>query len=279
VTKTLSLGYSTCPNDTYIFHAMVHQIVPCAGIDFSVSLKDVEALNQDARARVLDVSKLSFAALGHLNGSYGLLRSGAALGRGCGPLIISRPDADLDKLGQSRVATPGLWTTANLLLGMYSSTTPRLFAISFDKIMPAVARGDVDFGVIIHEGRFTYPDHGLVKQVDLGEWWEETTGLPIPLGGIAIKREHSGETAQKIEELLRRSVAHARSHPQASADYVKMHAQEMDDAVIAQHIDLYVNEFTVDVGREGEAAVREFFTIGARKGLLPDLEAPVFACP
>ena len=277
--KQLGLGYSTCPNDTFVFHGMVHGLVSLEDIDFAVTLKDVEALNQDARLGLLDVSKLSFAALGHLGEAYGLLRSGAALGRGCGPLVISRPGADLGRLGRVPVAVPGLWTTANLLLGMYVSTLPKVVALTFDEIMPAVIRGDYEFGVIIHEGRFTYPDYGLVKQVDLGQWWEESTGLPIPLGGIAIKRARSRETAAKVESLLRRSVEYAHTHPEASRAYVKKHAQEMADDVIANHIDLYVNEFTLDVGREGEAAVREFFAIGARKGLLPGLDAPIFACP
>ena len=277
MTQNLSLGYSTCPNDTHIFYSMTHGRVDCGSLRFETVLKDVEALNQDAKSQLLDVTKLSFAAIGQLRDTYGLLRSGAALGRGCGPLIVARPDSGFSGLASSRIAVPGLWTTANLLLGLYLSVHPKVEPIPFDRIMPAVAKGDFDYGVIIHEGRFTFESYGLVDLLDLGQWWEDETGLPIPLGGIAIRRELGPSIAEKVETAIRKSVQYAFDHPEASRSHVKTHAQEMTDDVIDQHIALYVNDDSVSIGEEGVAAIEMLFERGREAGMIPESGKPLFA--
>jgi 1,4-dihydroxy-6-naphthoate synthase len=277
MTKMLTLGYSTCPNDTFIFHAMAHGRVAGDAFRFKPVLEDVETLNQKARSQILDVTKLSFAAMGHLTETYGLLRSGAALGRGCGPLVVARPGADLKHIGRSKVAVPGLWTTANLLLGLYESCRPALVPMSFDQIMPAVAGGDVDYGVIIHEGRFTFESYGLVDLLDLGQWWESQTMLPIPLGGIAIRRELGVATAEKVEMAIEESVRYAFDDPGASRDYVKANAQEMADGVIDRHIGLYVNDDSITIGSEGVAAIELLFEKARQAGMMPESEKPLFA--
>ena len=273
----LTLAYSTCPNDTFIFYGLAHGRIDCGDLDWRIHLADVEALNQDAAAGKWDVSKLSFAALGQLHDTYGLLRSGAALGRGCGPLIVARPGFDPDRLGSVPIAVPGLQTTANLLLGLYLTEPPRAVAMTFDKIMPAVARGEFEAGVIIHEGRFTYAGYGLESLVDLGRWWEEETGLPIPLGGIAVRRDLGTDIARRAEAAVRDSVRFGFDHPEAAADYIRRHAREMAPSVIRQHIDLYVNDFSLDLGREGEAAVAALFDRGRRCGMLSFGDRPLFA--
>ncbi len=275
--RRLTLGYSTCPNDTFLFYALAHGLIFCGDITFDTVLEDVETLNQSAEQERLDVTKLSFAALGHLRERYGLLRSGAALGRGCGPLIVARPGFDPARLQEVSIAVPGLHTTACLLLGLYLGKEPDMVPMTFDRIMPAVASGDCEAGVIIHEGRFTYPDHGLVCLTDLGQWWETETGLPIPLGCIAIRRSLGTETALTVETAIRESVIYAAAHPEAAAGYIRTHAQEMAPDVIRQHIDLYVNAFTRDLGDEGEAAVRGLFRRAAAAGLIPESDAPLFA--
>lgn len=278
MTKKLSLGYSTCPNDTFIFHAMTHGLVAGGALRFQPVLEDVETLNQKARSQTLDVTKLSFAAIGHLTETYGLVRSGAALGRGCGPLVVARSGADLSDIGTSRVAVPGLWTTANLLLGLVASGQPTLFPMPFDRIMPAVANGDIDYGVIIHEGRFTFGSYGLVELLDLGQWWEDQTGLPIPLGGIAIRRELGTSIAENVETAIRNSVRYALDDPEVSRDYVKGHAQEMADDVIDRHIGLYVNDDSVSIGPEGVTAIEVLFKKARRAGMMPESGASLFAC-
>jgi 1,4-dihydroxy-6-naphthoate synthase len=273
--RTLTLGYSPCPNDTFIFHALVHGIVRADGLRFSERLEDVETLNRLAAGAELDVTKISYGAAPSLLRDYVLLRSGGALGRGCGPLIVARRELSRDELRTARIAIPGRNTTANLLLRLFAPDAQPGTELVYSDIMPAVARGDVDAGLIIHESRFTYPQHGLVKVVDLGEWWEQTTGHPIPLGGIMARRALGDEMIRRIDDAIRRSVEHAFAQPDASRGYVREHAQEMDDAVAKQHIDLYVNRFSVDLGEEGEAAVRELFARAAQAGILPsDVPAP-----
>ncbi|MFZ5571266.1 MAG: menaquinone biosynthesis family protein [Thermodesulfobacteriota bacterium] len=275
--RRITLGFSTCPNDTFIFHALVHQLVPCEGIRFAAELKDVESLNQEARAERYDVSKLSFAAIGRLLDRYGLLRSGAALGRGCGPLLVARPGTVIRPQARQVIAVPGLWTTANLLLGLFLPKPPMVMPMPFDLIMPSVREGKADMGVIIHEGRFTYGEYGLAELCDLGAWWEERTSLPIPLGGIAIHRRTEEPIGRKIEEAIAASVRHAKQFPEASREYVHRHAREMSPAVIRQHISLYVNDFSIDVGGEGEKAIRLLFAKAAEKGLIPPPRGPLFA--
>ncbi len=274
--KLLSLAYSTCPNDTFIFHAMAKRLVDMQGLEFRIDLADVEALNRAAAKGVYAVSKLSFAAIGHLAGKYRILESGAALGRGCGPLIVARPDFDRQRLAQARIAVPGHWTTANLLLGLYLGKKSPVKAMTFDRIMPAVEEGSVDAGVIIHEGRFTYPEHNLICLVDLGQWWEEMTGLPIPLGAIAVREDIDRETSGKISDIIRSSIAYAYANENAASDYIREHAMEMEPEVIRQHIELYVNPFSMQLGQEGRRAVAELFSQAAQKGIFPEYKCPIF---
>jgi 1,4-dihydroxy-6-naphthoate synthase len=273
--RPLTLGYSPCPNDTFIFHALVHGVVRAEGMAFRERLEDVETLNRLAAREALDVTKISYGAAPALLADYVLLRSGGALGRGCGPLIVSREPLTQAELAGRRIAIPGRKTTANLLLRLFAPRAQPGIELVYSDIMPAVARGEVDAGLIIHESRFTYPQHGLLRVADLGEWWEQTTGLPIPLGGIMARRALGEEAIRRIDDAIRRSVEHAFAHPQASRPYVRAHAQEMDDAVTQQHIDLYVNRFSVELGDEGERAVRQLFARAAAAGIVPaDHPAP-----
>jgi 1,4-dihydroxy-6-naphthoate synthase len=269
-TRTLTLGYSPCPNDTFIFHALVSGLVTADGLAFAERLEDVETLNRLAEDAALDVTKVSYGAIPHLVRDYVLLRSGGALGRGCGPLVVAREGFDADRLGDARIAIPGRNTTANLLLRLFAPAAPAGVEMIYSEIMPAVARGEVEAGLIIHESRFTYPQHGLVKVVDLGEWWEGATGLPIPLGGILVRRDLGEETIRAVDGAIRRSVEHAFAHPADWRDYVRTHAQEMDEEVQRQHIDLYVNRFTADVGDEGERAIHALFARARAAGIIRD---------
>ncbi len=272
----LSLGYSTCPNDTLAFYALAHEKIDMAGLEYDIQLADVEQLNQKARRGILDVTKLSFAALGNLPDTYGLLRSGAALGRGCGPLVVARPGISLDALDSRPVAVPGLWTTAAMLLGLYASPS-KLIPMGFEAIMPSLQRGDLDIGVIIHEGRFTYQDCGLNCLLDLGDWWESETGMPIPLGCIAARRDLPVKTAGRIEDQIRNSVIFGLGNRKEAASYISLHAQEMAPEVIDSHIDLYVNDFTIQLGEEGERAVAVLFEMARGKGLLPETSSNILA--
>lgn len=255
MTSRLSLGFSPCPNDTFIFHALVSGAVTIPGVELVPRLEDVETLNRLALAGELDVTKVSYGAVPYLLERYALLRSGGALGRGCGPLLVARERVDPRSLVDGTIAIPGRMTTANLLLRLFGPHLPEGREMVYSDIMPAVARGEVDAGLIIHESRFTYADHGLVSLVDLGEWWEKETGAPIPLGGIVARRSLGEEMIGRIEAAIRESVERAFADPSASADYVAAHAQEMDPGVMRQHIALYVNEYSVDVGEQGSRAI------------------------
>jgi 1,4-dihydroxy-6-naphthoate synthase len=267
-TSTLTLGYSPCPNDTFIFDALVHGRVEVDGVRFEERLEDVETLNRLAAVAALDVTKISYGAIPGLLRDYVLLRSGGALGRGCGPLLVARREMDADELSRARIAIPGRSTTANLLLRLFAPDAAPGVERVYSDIMPAVARGELDAGLIIHESRFTYPQHGLVRVADLGEWWEATTGLPIPLGGILARRALGDATIRAVEDGIRRSVEFAFAHPDASRPYVRAHAQEMDDAVTQQHIDLYVNRFSVDVEEEGARAIEALFARAREAGVI-----------
>ena len=253
----LTLGFSPCPNDTFIFHALVSGLVPIDEVRFQPRLEDVETLNQLAQRGELDVAKVSYGAVPHLLDHYTLLRSGGALGRGCGPLLVAREPLDRERLRRATIAIPGRLTTAYMLLRLFEPDLTDGREMVYSEIMPAVASGEVDAGLIIHESRFTFPDHGLVKIVDLGEWWEEETGAPIPLGGIVARTSLGIPLIERIEAGIRASVEHAFRSPEDSAGYIARHAQEMDPAVMRQHIDLYVNDFSVDIGEEGERAIEE----------------------
>lgn len=275
--QLLSLGYSTCPNDTLVFYALAGRRIDCHDLDFRIELSDVEQLNQKARRGLLDVSKLSFAALGNMLDAYGLLRSGAALGRGCGPLIVARPGVGLDALTRGPVAVPGLWTTAAMLLGLFATGPLDCIAMTFDRIMPSLKNGRYDIGVIIHEGRFTYESYGLKCLLDLGRWWEETTGMPIPLGCIAARRDLPEKVIRWIENTIRESVRYGLANRLEAMPYITCHAQEMAPSVIDRHIDLYVNDYTIDLGEEGVAAVETLFRIARQKGLLPECKTKLLA--
>ncbi len=237
------------------------------GLSFEPRLEDVETLNRLALHGALDVSKVSYGAIPHLLRNYELLRSGGALGRGCGPLIVARPGTELRDLTRGGIAIPGRLTTANLLLRLFDSSLPTGVEKVYSEIMPAVECGEVTAGLIIHESRFTYPAHGLVKLVDLGEWWEKETCLPIPLGGIVARRALGERAIRSVERAIRNSVALAFADPTSTREYVRAHSLEIDESVCRQHIDLYVNDFSLDLGDEGERAVGEILRRAQEAGL------------
>jgi 1,4-dihydroxy-6-naphthoate synthase len=272
---TLSLGYSPCPNDTYIFHALVHGLVPCGDLAFVERLEDVETLNQLALKGALDLTKISFHAFGHLRDRYVLLRSGAALGRGCGPLLVADGVIPLEQLKGKTIAIPGRLTTANLLLQLYLGGVNELLVLPFDQIIPAVRQGRAAAGVIIHESRFTYQQYGLEQLLDLGQWWEEVTGHPIPLGGILAKRSLGEERIRLVDQTLRRSIEYARNHPHQATSYIRQHAQELDDNVINQHIGLYVNDYSIDLGEDGLAAVSCLLEKAEQVGIIAKTDLPL----
>lgn len=267
--RLLTLGFSPCPNDTFIFHALIKGAVKIEGIEFEERLLDVEQLNQLALSAALDVTKVSFHLYGHIRNNYTLLPSGAALGRGCGPLLISKSDCSIDSLRNKAVALPGRYTTAALLLRLFAPELNNIVYMPFERIMPAVASGEVSAGVIIHESRFTFREHGLRQLVDLGEWWESDSGCPIPLGGIVAKKSLGEELTEKIGRLIAGSIAHAFDHPDAPREYIRQHSQEMSDEVCDAHIGLYVNDFSRDLGDEGRKAVALLMERGEAAGLLP----------
>lgn len=276
MTKLLSLGYSPCPNDTYIFYALTHNKVTVPGHTIEERLEDVETLNQLALDRQLDLTKISYHAFGHLRDRYVLLHSGSALGRGCGPLLIAPSDTDMKNLRGKRIAVPGRLTTANLLLQLYGPGYEDLLVIPFDQIILALKRGDAEAGVIIHESRFTYQQAGFHEVLDLGAWWEEDSGLPIPLGGILARRDLDIKTTQDVDLAIRASLEYARQHPMEPRAYIKDHAQELDDAVIDAHIKLYVNDFSLDLGEEGKAAIETLLSRAEARGLIPKSSEPLF---
>ena len=273
----LELAYSPCPNDTFIFTPWVEGRIPGAP-PVVERYEDIDTLNQIALKGEPDIVKVSFHALGHLRDKYYLLRSGGALGRGCGPLIVAKTPFDGKALAGKTVAIPGRLTTAALLMRLFAPDLPdaRITVMPFDQIMPAVCDGTVDAGVIIHESRFTYQRHGLTQIVDLGEWWERETGHAIPLGGILMRRDFDVDLVRRTEKALAGSVDFAFAHTDLVWPTVRKHAQEMDDDVMQQHIALYVNDFTRNYGPEGEAAIVYLLSTAERLGLIPPANAPLF---
>ncbi len=264
----LSLAYSPCPNDTFIFHAMVSGLVTTHGISFNTHIGDVEELNRAAFENKYQITKLSFHTLLLLEPRYRLLQSGAALGHGCGPLLVAKKP--LNDIAGAVIAVPGLYTTAWLLLKLWAPSINTPVVTRFDNILEGVSSGDFDAGLIIHEGRFVYPRYRLTRVVDLGEWWESETGLPIPLGCIALRQEEWTETAAALlSGIIRSSVEYAFEHPEASKEYVRRHASEMADEVISQHIQLYVNRYTLDMGDTGVKAVALLKEKARWAGIIP----------
>lgn len=276
MTKELTLGFSPCPNDTFMFHPLVHGLVETGGLVYRERLEDVETLNRLALKGELDVSKVSYHALGHIRDQYALLRSGSALGRGCGPLLVAADRIDPADLRGKTIAVPGRYTTAKLLLRLFDPKLENFIVMPFNEIMDAVLSGNVDAGLIIHESRFTYQGFGLHKLLDLGEWWESETGLPIPLGGIVARRSLGAETIAVIERALKAGVEYARTHPGEAARYICEHAQEMSPEVCAAHIDLYVNDFSTDLGDEGIRAISCLLERAEQAELIPASTIPLF---
>ncbi|MBU1040473.1 MAG: 1,4-dihydroxy-6-naphthoate synthase [Proteobacteria bacterium] len=275
----LSLHYSPCPNDTYIFHALATGLVEVPGVTFEVTLADVERLNEAAAARLPDVCKVSVAAAAGVLDQYRLLRAGGALGRGVGPVLVSRQGTRLEDLHGQKVAIPGRRTTANLIFGLLCKErgiTPHLVELVYDQVMPAVTSGDCTAGVVIHEGRFTFAEHGLSRLLDLGAWWEQARNLPIPLGCIVMRRSLGPDLAHAVNAGIRASLEHARAHPEVSRDYIRNHAQEMDPTVIARHIETFVTDASLDLGPEGQAATLALLAEARRTEGLGALPQDVF---
>jgi 1,4-dihydroxy-6-naphthoate synthase len=274
----LSLAFSPCPNDCFMLDAIVHRRIDLEGLEFTVRLADIEALNRSAFAGDVDVSKVSFHAYAYCTDTYVLLDAGSALGRDCGPLLISKRPITPDEVseGRLRIAIPGEYTTANFLCGLAFPRARNKTAVLFSEIEPALLDGRFDAGVIIHENRFTYEAKGLRKIVDLGEFWERQTAAPIPLGGIVVKRSLADDVKATMNRVMRRSVEYAFAHSQASLPFVRAHAQEMSEDVMYRHIELYVNEYSVDLGHEGRRAIEVLFERARTSGIIPAAGSDLF---
>jgi 1,4-dihydroxy-6-naphthoate synthase len=253
--KKITLGFSPCPNDTFIFDALVNGQIDTGDFRFDPVLEDVETLNQWAFEGKLDVTKLSFRALLDVLDRYRILHSGSALGKGCGPLLVASRDIPPDQIPESTIAIPGTHTTANMLLSFAFPHAEKREPVLFSRIEDAVLEGKFDLGLIIHESRFTYEEKGLKKIMDLGAYWEEHTGNPIPLGGIAVRRDMAWEEQKQIDRLILESLDYSLKRYPALSSYVQSHAQEMEPAVMRRHIELYVNDFSRDLGEAGMQAI------------------------
>ena len=274
----LSLGFSPCPNDCFMFDAIVHKRIDLEGLEFDVRMADVEALNRDAFAGGIDVTKLSYHAFAYCADRYALLDAGSALGRNCGPLLISkRPISHADvAAGGLRIAIPGKYTTANFLLGLAFPVATDRTELVFSEIEAALLRDEFDAGLIIHENRFTYEARGLRKIIDLGEFWESETGLPIPLGGIVVRRTLPVDVQRTMDRVLRRSVEFAFANRESTLPFFRAHAQEMIDEVMFKHIDLYVNAFSIALGPEGRRAVEHLFDRARATAVIPPMPTDLF---
>ncbi len=285
--KTLSLGYSPCPNDTFIFYALAHGKVDTKNLKFKEVLLDVETLNQKAQQAELDLTKISYHAFGHLRKKYLALRAGGALGKGCGPLVIAKNDYTVDELRKKKIAIPGKLTTAYLLLQLYDSAfspgksrndlqLSNLIAMPFNKIIDAITNEEVDAGLIIHESRFTYPAYGLKQIIDLGQWWEKETGLLLPLGCITAKHSLGEGLNKKVNKIIKKSIEYAVANRAEPMNYIKEHSLELSEDVIRQHVNLYVNNHSIDVGQEGEKAVTELLLRAEEAGIIPKAKQQIF---
>ena len=257
----ISLAFSPCPNDTFIFDAIVHRKIDLEGMEFDYKMADVEELNLSAFSGQMEITKVSYHAWLYLRKDYILLESGSAMGFGNGPMIIGKKSYLIDEIESLKIAIPGKYTTANLLLKIFAPKATNKRIMVFNEIEDAILNGLVDAGVIIHENRFTYQDKGLVKIADLGEQWEQMTRCPIPLGAIVVKRNLGYEMINRLNRVMKRSVEYAMKNPDSSMSFVRENAQEMDEEVIKKHIKLYVNEFTVNMGEPGKIAIKKLLDI------------------
>jgi 1,4-dihydroxy-6-naphthoate synthase len=275
---TLTLGFSPCPNDCFMFDAIVHKRIDLEGLDFDVCMADIEALNAAAFAGRVDVTKLSFHAYAYCLGNYVLLDAGSALGRNCGPLLISKREISRDEVarGSLKIAIPGRYTTAHFLLSLAFPRATDKRELLFSAIEGALLDGTFDAGLIIHENRFTYAAKGLKKIIDLGEYWESETGAAIPLGGIVVNRALPEDVQRTVNRIMRRSVEYAFANRAASLPFVRANAQEMSEDVMYQHIDLYVNDYSVDLGDEGRRAVEVLFERAKAVGVIPSAAGGLF---
>lgn len=271
-----TLGFSTCPNDTFIFDAMVNGRIDTEGLRFELHLADVEELNQLAFKSTLDITKVSYHAFAYLSEAYQLLTAGSALGFNNGPLLISKHKIYPDEVSGLKIAIPGKYTTANLLLSIAFPNLQQKREYLFSDIEEVILSGEADAGVIIHENRFTYQARGLKKIVDLGEYWDQLTGLPIPLGGIIIRRSLPQELRLKVNRVLRRSVEYAFENPNDSLPFVRQHAQSMEEEVMRNHIELYVNDFSLDLGTKGREAITTLYDKSIALNIFPPLQPSYF---
>lgn len=272
----LTLGFSPCPNDTFIFNAMVNGKIDTEGLQFSYYMADIEELNRVAFTGEPDLTKISSFAYAFAAEKYLILDSGSAIGFKNGPLLVSRGKIDTCSLAAARIAIPGRYTTANMLFSIAWPEAVNKTEYLFSEIEDAVMRGEADAGLIIHESRFTYQKKGLQKIADLGEFWEKLTGLPVPLGLIVINRRIPAETALKVNRIIQRSIEFALKDPASAQEFVTENAREMEKDVIRRHIELYVNKFTVNLGQEGRKAVTELYRIAAEKEIIPLMPQEMF---
>lgn len=278
----LTIGFSPCPNDCFIFDALIHNKIDTEGLAFDVVMEDVETLNQKAFQNKLDITKLSYHAYAYLTAEYQLLNAGSALGNNCGPLLItnSNPEVILSELrtpnSELKIAIPGKYTTANFLLSLAFPEMKNKTEMVFSDIEDSVLKGSVDAGLIIHENRFTYEQKGLKKVIDLGAYWETLTQMPIPLGGIVIKRSLPEELKNKVNRVIRKSVEYAFANPKSSLSFVKEHAQAMSEEVMYKHINLYVNNYSVDLGKSGREAVQVLFDKAQEAGVINKVKEKLF---
>lgn len=268
----LTLGFSPCPNDTFIFDALIHHKIDTEGLEFEVFFDDVETLNKKALKGELDVTKLSFHAFAYVAHQYALLDSGSALGFGVGPLLISKNKFESEISSDLKVGIPGKYTTANFLLGIAYPQLQNKEIMIFSEIESALLDKKIDLGLIIHENRFTYQAKGLNKIVDLGDYWEKLTGCAIPLGGIVINRTLDREIQLKVNRLVRQSVEYAFAHPKSCIEFIREHAQEMDEAVMYKHIELYVNKYSINLSEEGRKAIDTLFNLAQERNLIPSVQ-------
>ena len=276
IKQTLKLGFSSCPNDTFIFDAMIHGKIDTEGLNFELIIEDVEELNRRAFNNELDITKISFNAYTKLVNNYILLDSGAALGENCGPLIISKKPIEIEALKNKTIAIPGINTTANLLMKLAFPEHQNKVELLFSDIEKAIIDGDVDAGLIIHESRFTYEAKGLYKVIDIGEYWENVTNTPTPLGGILAKRNLEKDLILKINRVLKRSVEFAFANPKSSFEFIRQHSQEMSEEVMYKHIELYVNHYSLDLGDAGRNAVRTLFKKAQEAGFISEIDKELF---